>query len=35
VYPQTEHGFDLMLPRYAPAAQTALYEVDRFLALMV
>jgi acetyl esterase/lipase len=35
VYPQTEHGFDLLLPRYAPAAQAALYEVDRFLALMV
>jgi acetyl esterase/lipase len=33
--PQTEHGFDLLLPRYAPAAQAALYDVDRFLALMV
>jgi acetyl esterase/lipase len=35
VYPQTEPGFDLLLPGYAPAAQAALYEVDRFLALMV
>lgn len=34
VYPQTEHGFDLLLPRYAPAGQAALYEVERFLALM-
>jgi acetyl esterase/lipase len=34
-FPQTEHGFDLLLPRYAPAAQAALYDVDRFLALMV
>jgi acetyl esterase/lipase len=31
----TEHGFDMLLPRYAPAAQAALYDVDRFLALMV
>jgi acetyl esterase/lipase len=34
-FPQTEHGFDLLLPRYAPAAQAALYDVDRFLVLMV
>jgi len=34
-FPQTEHGFDLLLPRYAPAAQAALYDVERFLALMV
>jgi acetyl esterase/lipase len=33
--PQSEHGFDLLLPRYAPAAQAALYDVERFLALMV
>lgn len=33
-FPQTEHGFDLLLPRYAPAAQSALYDVERFLALM-
>ncbi len=33
-FPQAEHGFDLLLPRYAPAAQAALYDVDRFLALM-
>jgi acetyl esterase/lipase len=33
-FPQTEHGFDLLLPRYAPAAQAALYDVERFLALV-
>jgi acetyl esterase/lipase len=33
-YPQTEHGFDLILPRYGPAAQAAVYEVERFLAVM-
>jgi acetyl esterase/lipase len=34
-FPGTEHGFDLLLPRYAPAAQAAFYDLDRFLALMV
>ncbi|MBN1145715.1 MAG: alpha/beta hydrolase [Anaerolineales bacterium] len=33
-FPQTEHAFDLILPRCAPAAQAALYYVDRFLALL-
>lgn len=34
-YPQTEHAFDVaVLPRYSPAAQAALYELDRFLALV-
>jgi hypothetical protein len=32
--PQAEHGFDLLLPRYAPAAQAALYDLKRFLALL-
>jgi acetyl esterase/lipase len=32
--PQTEHGFDLVFPPRAPAAQAALYDVDRFLALL-
>jgi acetyl esterase/lipase len=35
VYPWTQHGFDLMLPNVSPPAQAALYEVERFLALMV
>jgi acetyl esterase/lipase len=34
VLPHTNHGFDLLLPRLSPSAQAALYEVDRFLALM-
>jgi acetyl esterase/lipase len=35
VFPWTEHAFDLALPQINPAAQSALYDVDRFLALMV
>lgn len=31
-FPHTEHGFDLLLPRFAPAAQAALYDLERFLA---
>jgi acetyl esterase/lipase len=34
VYPCTEHGFDLLLPRLSPTAQSALYDVERFLALL-
>jgi acetyl esterase/lipase len=34
-FPQTEHAFDLIImPRFAPAAQAALYHVERFLALL-
>jgi acetyl esterase/lipase len=35
VFPQTDHGFDLALPEISPVAQSALYDIDRFLALMV
>jgi len=35
VFPHAEHGFDLVLPRWSPAAQTALYYEERFLALML
>ena len=35
VFPRTDHGFDLVLPRWSPRAQTALYYAERFLALMV
>jgi acetyl esterase/lipase len=35
VYPWTEHGFDLLLPQFSPPAQSALYDVDRFLAMML
>ena len=33
-YPQTEHAFDIILPRLSQAAQAALYETERFLALL-
>ena len=32
--PYVEHAFDLVAPRTSPAAQAALYDVERFLALM-
>jgi acetyl esterase/lipase len=35
VFPWTDHGFDLLLPQISPPAQSALYDVDRFLALML
>lgn len=35
VFPWTEHIFDLLFPRLSPPAQSALYLVDRFLALML
>jgi acetyl esterase/lipase len=34
VFPWTDHAFDLILPQVNPAAQSALYDVDRFLALL-
>lgn len=33
--PQTDHGFDLLLPGISPPAHTAYYDVERFLAMMV
>jgi acetyl esterase/lipase len=41
-FPQTDHGFDLQLrilklgdgSQYSPAAQAALYDLERFLAIM-
>jgi acetyl esterase/lipase len=35
VYPWTNHAFDLLLPQISPPAQAALYDVDRFLALLL
>jgi acetyl esterase/lipase len=35
VFPHAEHGFDLVLPRWSPASQTAWYYQERFLALML
>jgi acetyl esterase/lipase len=32
--PQTEHTFDLFLPRISPPAQAALYDFERFLAIL-
>jgi acetyl esterase/lipase len=32
--PQTDHAFDMFLPELSPAAQAAMYDVDRFLAVM-
>ncbi len=34
-YPHTEHAFDIILPRVSPVAQSAIYEVERFLSLMM
>lgn len=33
--PDTEHAFDVVLPRWSPAAQAATYDTERFLALML
>jgi acetyl esterase/lipase len=35
VFPWTDHAFDLLLPQISPPAQSALYDVDRFLALLL
>jgi acetyl esterase/lipase len=35
VFPWTEHIFDLVLPQTSPTAQSALYDVDRFLAYLL
>lgn len=34
VFPFTDHAFDLVLPRLSPTSQSALYDVERFLALL-
>ena len=34
IFPWTEHMFDLILPQISPPAQSSLYDVDRFLALL-
>jgi acetyl esterase/lipase len=33
-FPRTEHAFDLFFLEYSPTGQAALYDVERFLALM-
>ena len=35
MYPLTNHAFDLLFPQISPPAQSALYYLERFLALMV
>jgi len=35
VFSWTDHMFDLILPQVNPAAQSALYDVDRFLVLLL
>ena len=34
ILPQTDHAFDLILPNISPSAHNAIYDVERFLALM-
>jgi len=34
VLPQTDHAFDLILPKLSPSAHNAIYDVERFMALM-
>lgn len=33
-FPDTQHGFDLFFPQLSPAAHAALYDTERFLALL-
>jgi acetyl esterase/lipase len=35
VFPCTDHGFDLLLPGISPSSQSALYDVERFIALVM
>ena len=35
ILPQTDHGFDLVLPSISSAAHNAFYDVERFMALMI
>ena len=34
ILPQTDHAFDLVVPKISPSAHNALYDVERFMALM-
>ena len=33
ILPQTDHAFDMVLPKLSPSAHTLFYDVERFLAL--
>ena len=35
ILPQTDHAFDLVLPKISPSAHNAFYDVECFLAMMV
>ncbi len=35
ILPQTDHAFDLIMPKISPSAHTAMYDIERFLALQV
>ena len=35
ILPQTDHAFDLILPKISPSAHNAIYDVESFLALLV
>ncbi len=34
ILPQTDHAYDLFMPRISPPAQSTLYMIERFLALL-
>ena len=35
ILPQTDHAFDLILPKISPSAHSAIYDIERFLALQI
>lgn len=35
IMPQTDHGFDLVLPKISPSAHVAYYDIERFLGLQL
>ena len=35
ILPQTDHAFDLIMPKISPSAHNAFYDVERFMALMM
>jgi acetyl esterase/lipase len=35
ILPQTDHAFDLMLPKISLSAHTAFYDIERFLSLQI
>ncbi len=35
ILPQTDHAFDMVLPKISPPAHSAIYDVERFLAIQI